>query len=259
MSHGTCALCLNLGELRDSHIISNAYFRQMKRENAGKAVAFDDASNSLVRYSIESWSEYLLCATCEGKFSTYETYGVEALRRTANAMNDNRIDGGNLVGFNFPRLNAFLVSILWRAAVSRLDQFSKVVLTPSLLEDARASLYLGNPLRPNKLGCRIIKLVDATRVFSSSALEQIIASPQPRIRGRYISYIFVMGGYVLEYFVPNIPMKESCKLGVVKNSRILFIPHVDVCDVKELFALLVAGCHKAHTGKVAFESSRKMR
>ena len=63
-----------------------------------------------------------------------------------------------------------------------------------------------------------------------------------------------MGGYFLEYFVPSIPMKESRQLGVVKDCGRLFIPQEDLCDVKELFDLLVAGCRKAHTGKVAFES-----
>ena len=60
-----CSLCLSTADLRDSHIIPNAYFKEMKRERSGQLVAIDDSVDTMVRHSNESRSEPPLCAACE--------------------------------------------------------------------------------------------------------------------------------------------------------------------------------------------------
>lgn len=252
----TCKLCREPEELMRSHILPDALFRSIKRQNSGKLISFDDSKDTSVKYSSESWWEYLFCFDCEGIISDYEKYGLETLRGIPKNMVHSNSRGITIQNVDYVKFKLFATSLLWRAAVSDLDAFAKVVLPDSLAEEARSSLISAKPLSPFKLGCKIVRLFDQTSEseggFSEAEMKQLIISPIPRIRSRYVSFIFVIEGYLLEFFVPSIPLNESGRQGVLKNSKVLYIPNKNIFEIQELMNIMVTGYRKADLGMVAF-------
>jgi hypothetical protein len=147
MDKQACRLCRKSGELQRSHILPDALFRRIKRENSGKLVRFDDSKNSFVDHSIESWWQYLLCSSCESIIAGYEKYGLETLRRATSApLGYGAGRGVTLKGTDYATLKLFGTSLLWRSAVSDLDVFAKVILPAPLVETARNSLSGSVPI-----------------------------------------------------------------------------------------------------------------
>ena len=252
----TCRLCREVKELRRSHILPDALFRSIKRQNSGKLISFDDSKYTSVKYSSESWWEYLLCSDCEGIISGYEKYGLEVLRGIPKNMGQSQSSGLTMRNVNYPKFKLFATSLLWRAAVSDHDAFTKVVLPYSLTEEARSSLIFGRPLGAFKLGCKIARLFDQTLEseggFSNTDIKQLIISPISRIRSRYVSFIFVIEGYLLEFFAPSIPLNESTRQGFLKNAKVLYVPNKNIFEIEELVNIMVSGYRKADLGMITF-------
>jgi hypothetical protein len=74
--------------------------------------------------------ERLLCAACEGRIQRLEDYFARAWNQ--NAMIQGELTGGDIVlrGLDYAALKLFLLSIVWRASASRLQDFRAVRLGP---------------------------------------------------------------------------------------------------------------------------------
>lgn len=259
IASAACALCTERKTLRKSHIIPNSVFRRIKQaQSSGQLIQMDDSKDGLVRRSQETWPEYLLCEDCERIIGGYESYGLELLR-TRNASVEDRADGVTFRTHDYRRFKLFLTSILWRAAVSRQAVFAKVILPDACREAARASLRAGTPLAPLRLGCRLHRLVDAQATseygFDQVSLRQVVIAPIPRLHdGRpYYTFLFLIEGFLLEYFVRGVPFKVAEQRGVHRNASVLFVPNKCIFDVPELVDVMAAGLDKHKRGLVAFK------
>ena len=251
-----CALCLQDDTLECSHILPNAIFRQVKKDNAGKLISLDDSQSEPVRYSVDSWSEYLLCSKCEDRLSPYEKGALEALRGKKRDGAYLDADGIKLRDINYRTLKLFFTCLVWRAHAASIAPFSKVVLPKSSAEAARISLLTGAPMNPSTLGVRLMMLFDPTKVggFSADSIKQLIVTPFPRLRKHFVSFVFVFEGYIAEFFVPQIPLSLLSKPGILKRSHIWHIPKKNIFEIPELLRLMVAGYGKSEKGLVTFKS-----
>lgn len=244
MALGICRLCRRNVDLCESHIIPNSYFKRIKRGNDGKLISFDDSTDGLVDQSITSWSESMLCRPCEQKFSVAESYSIQ-LMEDADRTTPKREEGALIQQFDYAAVRLFTQSILWRAAESALPEFAKVNLPGSYRDSVRQHLHSGQPLSPRELACKFARLYDQTPAdrggMGAHHLRTLIASPFTRVAGRHATTLFLLGGYILEIFVPTIPNREWQKLGVLKDESKLFIPPVSIFGVPELRKLLFAG------------------
>ena len=254
MSNGYCALCLKLGPLKESHIIPNAYFRKMKRQRSGRLVAFDSLPNTNVRLTNDSWSEPMLCETCEEIFSKLETKCIRSLRLTAKAIENHSVHGACLPKYDYKSLNHFLVSILWRAAVSKQEPFSDVDIELSLVSEIRERLLEGKTPAHSFVHCQLRKIVDRSKKIKASKYEGVVASPSTSLHGNNVAFTFIFAGYFVKFYLPSLPSKVRGQLGLVKNTQSLFIPVVGMTEVQELMKLLVVGYAKHKAGMVAFET-----
>jgi hypothetical protein len=255
-SGDVCALCLSSRELKRSHVIPNAFFTVIKQGNAGKGISFDNSPAGTVGYSIESWWDYLLCAQCELRLLIYEKYSLEMLRKVSKKHTFVHEKGITFRKIECSKLKLFFTSLLWRAAVSRLDRFAEVILENDIMEEARSSLLSGSALKPGKLGCRVVQLFDPTPRdggFTKRAIQQLIISPFRRIRSRTLSYIFVFGGYLVEIHVPVIPSKERSRHGVLTDSALWYVPRENIFKIPELADLMESAYHKAQSGMTTFQ------
>ncbi|WP_211475057.1 hypothetical protein [Collimonas humicola] len=252
MTTEICALCQTPNPLCESHIIPNAYFRKMKQERSGKLVTFDNAMHTPIGLTNESWSEPMLCKTCEGIFSRLEQRNIQSLRKTAKNIQGNSDHGTLLYSYDYKSLNHFLVSILWRAAVSKQIPFSEVALEPKVIEEIRVQLLNGmTPVHKN-IHCQIKKIKDGTKRILTSRYEGVALSPSAEKLGRCTMYTFIFAGYLIRYFHPSIPFSFSRQQGFVKNEFQLFVPTIEMKNIPELMNPLTAAYGKAITGQVSF-------
>lgn len=255
-----CALCVAQKPLRRSHIIPNAVFRRIKQaQNSGQLIQMDDSENAPVRRSQDTWSERMLCADCERIIGGYESYGLELLRVRNGSSVEDHAGGVTFRAHDYRRFKLFLTSILWRAAVSSQEVFAKVILPERCKEEARASLLAAKPLSPLRLGCHMHRLVDTEATpeygFDLDSLSQIVISPIPRLHDgrKYYTFLFLIEGFLLEYFVRAVPFKQCGKRGIHRDSPALFVPNKCIFDVPEIIDILVANTGKHQRGLVAFK------
>lgn len=252
---GVCRLCLLDRPLLESHIIPRAYYRRIARKNSGKLVSFDLEPESKIRLDSKQWKEKLLCAECEGRIDKFETYSIPLLRKPALTS-----DEGIKLNIDDPdRLSLFFTSIFWRAAVSRLRGFEGITLPNDLREQARLSLLNANPLVNRRLTCLVRVLVDTTKNgFTHEHLREFLISPCLRVGTQKIptSFLFVVEGLLLEFFVPRIDGKRLNALGVVRRKKHLFFPSVDMFSVPELVEPLAVGYGKNQDGLLSDSMAR---
>ena len=251
MTIGLCPLCLKPGELRVSHIIPNAYFRKMKHERAGKLVSFNSLPQTSVRLSNESWSEEMLCATCEGIFSKLETKCIVSLRKTAREIEEKSAYGSLLHSFNFKILQHFLLSILWRAAQSKTEPFAQVILPSEVAEDIRIAL-LDQSSSKKIVHIQVSKLHDESRQIAATRFEDMALSPFSKVYGQTLCFTFIFAGYMIKFFFPYIPTKYRRQLGWIRPGPKLFVPTVAMTSIPELMKLMVTGHAKARAGMARF-------
>jgi hypothetical protein len=248
MESGHCALCLKSRPLAGSHIIPNAYFRAMKRQNSGRLVSFDSLPNSNVRLSNESWKEPMLCAECEEIFSKLETRCIRSLRQAARAVEVHSRHGACLPNYDHKVFSRFLMSLLWRAAVSKQEPFSSVSIEPKVVSGIQGHLLLDTMPVHSFVRCQIKKIVDNSERIKASKYEGIAASPSATVQGNTVVFTFIFAGYLVKYYLPSLPAKIRGQLGLVKNTPKLFVPTIDMTSVPELMKLLVFGYAKHKAG-----------
>ena len=248
-----CALCLQQKVLRKSHVLPNAVFRRIKRsQNSGQLIYLHDSEHAPIGRSQKSWWEHLLCASCEHIVGGYEAYGLSLIRESNRAQKQS--DGVTFRNHDYARFKLFLLSVLWRSAVSQQPEFSKVVLPNQCKELARTSLLGGRPLPPLRLGCKLLRMVDDTQQadggFSYENLEHLVISPIPRFRAESPkrTYVFLFEGFLLEYFVPTVPYKQSKSRGIHNDSPIVFVPFRSIFKIPEVVRLLVSAYGKHRHG-----------
>jgi hypothetical protein len=252
-------LCHASSELRESHILPNALFRRIKQRDSGKLIAFDDSADALVDQTINTWSEPMLCHACEQRLSMLEHYALELLERSAQG--GRRQEGALLRSIDYAKLKGFTTSILWRSAESSLKPFAKVSLPASYRDKLRVSLLLGQTLPPREFACRFDLLYDATPVADGGMAEDhfrtILMSPFARASGRHGSFLFLLGGYLLEIYAPSAPYREWRRPGMLKDEKNLFVPGKKIFDVPETRRLLFAGHRKSRLGLTSTALKRR--
>jgi hypothetical protein len=97
----------------------------------------------------------LLCCDCDNKIlGTYESYASKALfgddskfedlPKAENHKGNNRVQFSICKNVDYKNFKLFLLSILWRASISKRDTFQYVSLGPHE-EILRKMIYKGNP------------------------------------------------------------------------------------------------------------------
>ena len=136
-NEGTCRLCSKLGVLRNSHIVPEFMYKPVYLEH--RMIGFKESKEGTKEVVHQKGlREYLLCDSCEGHLNTsYEcpnvavweplcsrgTYpGLVVTHRTTGQGTEI----ANVTGVDYAKLKLLLLSILWRASVSKRREYSAV-------------------------------------------------------------------------------------------------------------------------------------
>ncbi len=250
-----CRLCLRDRELRKSHIIPKAWFRTILRNGGGTGIRIDNSETGPVARSQDSWWDCLLCAECEQSISTFEKYSIERLRGFPKDHSVTHADGITLRNFDYSRFKLFTTSLLWRAAISQHPAFQNVVLSTSAIEEARRSLLNIKALGTLRFGCRVGRLYDPSETFNEIALTEIVVAPdvEKEFLSDKITFTLVAGGYVFEYELPKLSLRQRDQPGVIRPTSILLVPRRSIFEIRSVVNVMSAGIRKADSGLVSLK------
>lgn len=254
MSFGKCALCHSVTELRRSHAIPDSFFRRLFSKGSGKAIQFVDDKDTEISYSNESWWEYQLCNSCEGLLNLeYEKYSINVFRGCGVEYTQHA-DGVVFSQCNNGKIVSFFTSIIWRAANSGQKPYEKIFLEPQENNLIRKAILLKEKVTKKTVAVKVSRLVDKTNGFTAQDLKSLIVSPFCRGRGKRKSFCIVLEGFLIEVFVPGLPVKERLSLGIINaNSTSMFVPYLDVFDVAEVVSCFVSGYRINVEGLISFD------
>lgn len=191
-----CALCFNERKLCKSHIIPEFVYKPLYNEDRRIEVLSVLPNRKDWQEQKGLW-EYLLCETCEQKFSVWENYSRKVLYGGTPIEGDQE---GNLIrvrGLDYANFKLFQLSILWRSSVASLPFFERVKLGHHE-EKIRLLLLNSSPAAALQYPCVMFALKSPTGVVTD-----LIMQPERMRLDGHTSYRFIFGGFLWAFVVSS--------------------------------------------------------
>lgn len=188
---GYCRLCLRLSELRNSHIIPEFVYKPLY-DSRHRFFRLSTEPQQKTTFVQKGLRERLLCEGCEQHLSAYERYASRILPfQVVTDSEKNRHRSDVVVRVDYGLMKLFQLSILWRASVSKLPDFSQVGLGPDE-ETLRVMLLNGKPGAAQEYGC----LITSVMMDDQKLADGLVDPPFRVTNGGFTHYVFVFGGFV---------------------------------------------------------------
>ena len=189
-----CALCGAEAKLCKSHIIPEFCYAPMY-DSEHRFIDMYDVKNQKIRKGQKGHWQYMLCRECESHFSKFERHASRVFTRPLPAPRLGTTRYFDLPAVDPGKLRLFLLSVLWRAGVSRLDMFEHVVLGRH--EEALRRIVLSEePPSFDSYGTMMFALH-----YRKDPLHNMLVEPTPcRVDGHRV-YRFVFHGFVMMIWV----------------------------------------------------------
>lgn len=243
---GVCKLCDQKGELLLSHILPKSYSKRM-RQGAPQVVAVTVEDPPKARKTNGENIERLLCKDCELLLKKkYEDYGTRLFvnRKLITENNDFVL----IDNFRYEPYFLYVISILWRAAVSSfssyktiqgLSEFS-VFFKPCIRKETMTTPKLDNIKLDDFIKLTILRITDTTNEIPQSTIDSMILDINVE-RGDTIDEgfhcYFMVDGFLI---ITSIFPPQSAILanwhphGLVLNQNYLRVPKVGYEKLKLL-------------------------
>jgi hypothetical protein len=130
----TCQLCGLPKKFIKAHVIPEAFFRAVRAGDA-EAPLLVTAGQYPRRAPIGVYDKRILCIDCEQRFADLDAFAARVLLQDFGTLFSPITGPAGVVGFESTSVDArlllrFLVSVLWRASVSREPFYHRVDLGP---------------------------------------------------------------------------------------------------------------------------------
>lgn len=241
-----CKLCQRSRKLSRSHILPRSFYRRVKGADS-QIYAITAGPNPTARQTNGDQIQHLLCEECEGFIcKIYEDYGtqlfVDPTQITENA------DNVYILRFQYEKYYLFIISIIWRAAVSTLDAFKALhplasaekVLRHCLLRHTLEATSDTDIRLDDFIKITTLRLTDPTGQIPQDVLDRIMYGLNLE-RGESIEeglhFYLVIDGYliVISMFPPR---SETAKRweprGKLRNRKHLKIPKVPYYELSQI-------------------------
>lgn len=190
-----CRLCKNEATLRNSHVIPEFYYKPIYDQEKKRFYSVSSDDEKKPQHHQKGLREKLLCDTCEGRLSKWETYFANLLFEKAKI----REEKGKLivVDADYQKVKLHQISIIWRCGVSELDAFKFVRLGPHQ-ERMRKMILNEDPGEFYRYGCGLfinMKFKDITRY--------LLMPPEVKKYNSHRLYNFILGGLFWVYFISS--------------------------------------------------------
>lgn len=189
MQNGQECGSLNLIE---AHIVPRGIARQQIRGGQYNLVVTAKCAKK-ARSQLGIFDTEILCAKCDNKLGYYDGYGLETCRKFATRATTDNVswEMQNIDGDLFAK---FILSILWRASISKRPEYKTLSLGPKYENIARDVLY----------GLKSLALMPAFEVMlaryksdrlKTERFERFYTIPRLARFGQYKTYGIGIGGF----------------------------------------------------------------
>lgn len=174
----------------------------------------------------------ILCGDCDNKrLGSLEDYAKRALysgqlndSQKISAQNqlhpDGELTSTYCENIDYAKFKLFLLSLLWRASISKLDFFEKVSLGPKE-EVLRKMIYENDPQSQLDFPCMVSSFRSLHRQMTSG----IISSPLRTRSEKGTRYIFQIGQLVLMFFVSEADTPDFLQDAAITPNNKMRIVH----------------------------------
>ncbi|MCY9877304.1 hypothetical protein OTK59_12125 [Vibrio natriegens] len=206
---GKCRLCCGESDLQRSHIIPSSLLKSVKSGDS-QLYVFEEGKKPAYR-NVDP-KERLLCRNCEQFLSSnYEQYGTDLLKKPKNVIKHK--DCIEFRKFNYKKWYLYNLSILWRASISSLDEFSSIdlgglnnILRLCVRED---NLRLAGCLSVDDfIVITMFRVVDKSSRIEDDALKNIMLSPVQDNDAENILFFFMVNGFLVQFHVSKDGMEK---------------------------------------------------
>lgn len=146
-----CKLCKKEKVLiKKSHILPNFIYKNHVFDSKNRMIMFDLKSKTDKVVQSGLYEKNLLCADCDNSIiGKYERYASHILygkniqlkkEKIIKLKNKNNVKYFQLEEINYNKFKLFLLSLIWRSSIAKLDNFKQVNLGP-YEEEIRLMLY----------------------------------------------------------------------------------------------------------------------
>ena len=212
-------------KLIDAHIIPYAFFKRL-RKDANHLNIIGSENNGRIKKSPKGeYDQEILCAECDHELGLYDDYSIKLLIQRENEFKEICKNGKRLgweVDFDFIKLSKFLLSVLWRASISKRPFFNLIDLGPHENIIKENIFCADSGANPNYQF--VLSLFDSDSIAD---LEKTILGPyQVKIQGVNYCKLYLLG-YVAWVKIDSRPTpnelssftaKESERLKIVESS-----------------------------------------
>jgi hypothetical protein len=207
-----CSLCLHDRTLCNSHIVPDFLFKQLKQK--GKVFFVYSSNTSECKKFARTFSEKLLCESCESLLSKWESYAAcffgDAIPLKAVPWGRHFI----LSGIEYFPMKLFFMSLLWRFSITTNPWLRGCDLGVHQ-ERLRLRLLNADPGAPWQYGCSI----GAITIDGSHVPDLIVPPSVVKIDGHFCHRI-VVGGFILGFFVTSHkPKASNCAVVLQEDGR----------------------------------------
>lgn len=177
------------------------------------------------RFLQKGLRERLLCDECEQRLSRYERYAREVFFGDAAKRPHRTRTGFLFTELNYKPLKLFLMTLLWRLAVTSIRQVKSAKLGPHC--ERLRSLILGDdPADYLTYPAVVVALTSEGR----HAAGLILPPRHTRIEERHV-WAFVIAGFLFQFFVSNRPPPKDLWGGFLQPNGSLPVHLADIRKV----------------------------
>lgn len=192
-----CRLCLQAGDLCESHIVPECFFDQLY-DKTHRYYALSNIEGKRIRLLQKGVREKLLCRRCEQQLSTYEHHARSVFYGGTEISVEELGNDFRVGQIDYRKFKLLLISLLWRLGITSLEYFRGVDLGPKHREKLRQMLLSGNPGEPWEYGCAITGLLHEGKAFP-----ELISPPAwGKVAGHRV-YTMAIGGFIFAFVVSS--------------------------------------------------------
>lgn len=204
---GHCRLCLQIKNLRQSHIIPEFIYKPLYSSKHLLRTITDAKKGLEPRLIQKGYREELLCQDCESYLNiNFEHPSVEIWKTLTSQASSNTINVREvrdkqqnraliINGFDYPTFKLFLLSIIWRVSISTQHGFQHINLGPHE-EKIRQMLLNLDPGSQSDYPCIINLLTE------SSFTPIYITKNNPRYEGHRI-FRMILTNVIIWYVISS--------------------------------------------------------
>ncbi len=214
MKLGTCKLCVREKKLlRDSHIVPEFLYRKSglyyQIHNPTHKFFLLDTGEELFNPELDQdqqgWLQkgnhesYIFCEECEDIIKKYEYYGKSILYEKVTCEDLVRSDGLRLIscsGIDYSKLKLFILSIFWRASISKKFVLEIISLDGYVSEKLRKMILVGDAGAPEEFPI----VFQVAKIIENYPPDYVYIRPLTHIRYGGSNLTFFSDGYVFELY-----------------------------------------------------------